>query len=112
MPGSAERPTLFGHERNRDWLPREACNVRLRARARPARPAQEAIQNLQIKTLKREIVQMRGLLEMLLMFVDPEDVRAAIRLNKNTPSNTTLLQMSQQSEMPPELDGIQEERPW
>ena len=44
--------------------------------------------------------------------VDPEEAAAARRLKIKTPPNSTLLKLARRATVPPEIEDIQEERPW
>lgn len=44
--------------------------------------------------------------------IDPEETAAAQRLRARTPSNNILLKLTQRATVPPEIQDIQEERPW
>jgi hypothetical protein len=86
---------------------KDVCRVRKKGaiaaqqRARPI--TRDTIQDLEINGLKHEISELRCLLEMLMVLVDPEDVKAAYELPKITPSHETLCDIADQSELPPEL---------
>lgn len=67
--------------------------------------------DLEISGLKHELSQMRKLLEMVLVMVDPEDVRAALELPRLTPPNDVLLQIADRC-VPPDEALTDEERPW
>lgn len=44
--------------------------------------------------------------------LDPADAAAALRLKTSTPSNSVLLKLAERAEIPPEIEDVQEERPW
>jgi len=84
-----------------------------RKRRRPARsPAKEKALEMEVTNLKRIAARQQKLLDMLLVLVDPEDVRAALRLPRITPPAATWHDWAQNSVPPPELRDIQEEKPW
>lgn len=59
----------------------------------------------QINSLKREVAELRKLVEMLLVLVDPEDMRAALRLQKTTPSHEVLCALADDATTPQDLFG-------
>jgi transcriptional regulator with XRE-family HTH domain len=44
--------------------------------------------------------------------IDREEIAAAHRLKTSTPPNSVLLKLVECAEVPPEIEDIQEERPW
>jgi hypothetical protein len=44
--------------------------------------------------------------------LDPEELAAARRLKIKTPPNSVLLKLTKRATVPPEIEDIQEERPW
>ena len=66
----------------------------------------------QIAGLTNEVRELRSRVEVLLALVDPEDLRAAMELARITPTHEELLRIAENSVPPPELIGIQEEKPW
>ena len=96
------------------WSDRQStCHKRPQQR-RPKRQLalREAILSLEVQGLKRELSQVHRLLNMLVVLVDPADVKAALELQRITPTREQWQEMASHSEPPPELRGIQEEKPW
>lgn len=44
--------------------------------------------------------------------LDPEELAAAARLKTKTPPNAVLLKLTKHASVPPEIEDVQEERPW
>lgn len=81
------------------------------------RPAKRAcvtneVLRLRLSGLSHEVDQLRNLVDMLLVLVDPEDVEAALRLKSKTPTEAEWQEIAQDSQPPEELQGLQEEKPW
>lgn len=70
------------------------------------------ILRLKISALTQELSQVHSLLNMLLVLVDPEDVKAALRLETATPTEDEWREIVADSKPPEELKGVQEEKPW
>ena len=68
--------------------------------------------DMQTSGLEQELSQARQLLDTLAVLVDPEDVQAALEMQKVTPSNERLREIAKQSRPCDELLDAEEERPW
>ncbi|HUY88879.1 MAG TPA: hypothetical protein VMV10_09110 [Pirellulales bacterium] len=96
---------------NDEWPASDLCEDRTLECSR--RSPGDPVQNLRNKIYEREILRLTGLVNMLLVLVDPQDVEAALRLKETTPSNATMLQWAKRAEIPPETDeDTDEECPW
>ncbi len=73
---------------------------------------EDMLQNKKIAGLQQELVEVRAMLNMLLVLVDPEDVRAAYGLKSITPSHDALSEFADKCKAPEYLRDVDEERPW
>jgi hypothetical protein len=78
---------------------------------RPSLVNRDALQDLEISGLKKELAELHGLLSMLLVLVDPEDVQAALQLKSETPTESQWKSIASDGQLP---DGLRlpEEKPW
>lgn len=68
--------------------------------------------NYQVSVLQRDMMELRKLVDTLVVLVDPEDVKAALELPTITPPNSVLREYAKASRPPVELLDVQEEKPW
>lgn len=96
------------------WPSADRCFDRIKkSNQRSLRPVtKDTLQDMKIAGLQQEVSELHKLVGMLLTLVDPEDVRAAVALREVTPSNDELLRMAAECEVPVELRGVREEKPW
>lgn len=67
---------------------------------------------LEIAGLKHEVAELRVIVNAFLNLVDPDEVRAAIELYKQTPPSEVLREWAKNCEPPADLWEAEEERPW
>lgn len=67
--------------------------------------ARDVIQNLEINGLKSEVAELRKLLNMVLVLVDPEDIQAALRNQELAPTNDEMRDFSMGMQRPTDLLG-------
>lgn len=95
------------------WNESDPClDKELRHRQHAQRVTRDMLQDMRLAVMKQELSQVRKLLEMLLCLVDPVDVKAALELRDATPAEADWRAMALRSGPPPELQGVQEEKPW
>lgn len=90
------------------WLFKTTCGADRRDICRPVRKekaivTRDAARDLAIQGLRQKMAMQQKLLDMLLVLVDPEDVRAAFELPQITPSHETLTRIADETVLPPEF---------
>lgn len=105
------------HHVRRPWcaeqpFPSDACVTGDRAPTHRLSPTQQALQSHEIRALKREVLEQRRLIDMLLVLVDPEDVKAALELKRILPPTATQLAGLGRGQPPGLDDDMDDERPW
>lgn len=82
------------------------------AMGRRAHVTRDFLQDLEIRGLKQELASMHKLLSMLVVMVDPEDVKAAYEVKRITPSTAKLLEGANERGQPEGLENEPDESPW
>lgn len=112
-----ETPSLFDkrHSKRQRAVNRHFDNSLCSARRiKSHRPlvSKDTVQDKEIGGIKRKLAEFQRLINMLLVLVDPVDVRAALELPRQTPSAGTLREWAAKSQSPDNLSDAEEEKPW